>query len=161
MRSACIAALLAVSVTLAHAQGQIDTRPKPAQPALDSSFLTPSLDWSLRPPTTGLSEPKQGVRTIRILPDASPAPEPPRHYFVQLTAQRTAREAQDRVDEMRERFPEIFERRSTVIRRTQAGVSVLYRALLGPYDLAGADQMCDGLKAQGGQCIVHRIDPEE
>jgi hypothetical protein len=25
----------------------------------------------------------------------------------------------------------------------------------------GANQMCDGLKAQGGQCIVHRIDPEE
>ena len=161
MRSACIAALLAVSATLAHAQSHVDTRPKPAQPALDSSFLGPSLDWSLRPPTTGLSEPKQGVRTIRILPDASPAPEQPRHYYVQLTAQRTASEAQDRVDEMRERFPEIFERRSTVIRRTVAGVSVLYRALLGPYDLAGADQMCDGLKAQGGQCVVHRIDPEE
>jgi len=161
LRSACIAALLAVSVTLVHAQGQIDTRPKPAQPALDSSFLGPSLDWSLRPPTTGSSEPKQGVRTIRILPDNSSAPEPPRRYFVQLTAQRTARDAQDCVDEMRERFPEIFERRSTVIRRTVAGVSVLYRALLGPYDLAGADQMCDGLKAQGGQCIVHRIDPEE
>jgi hypothetical protein len=159
LRSICIAALLAVSATLAHAQGQIDTRPKPAQPALDSSFLTPSLDWSLRPPQTGAGEPKQGVRTIRILPDDPP--ESPRHYFVQLTAQRTEQEAQDRVDEMRERFPEIFERRSTVIRRTQAGVSVLYRALLGPYDLAGADQMCDGLKAQGGQCIVHRIDPEE
>ena len=52
-------------------------------------------------------------------------------------------------------------RRRPVIRRTVAGVSVLYRALLAPYDLAGADQMCDGLKAHGGQCIVHRIDPEE
>ena len=161
MRSACIAALLAVSVTLAHAQGHIDTRPRPAEPALDSSFLDPKPGWGLRSPSTGAGEPKQGVRTIRILPDGSSAPAPARHYFVQLTVQRSARDAQDRFDEMRERFPDALGSYRPVIRRTEAGVSVVYRALVGPYDLVGANQMCDGLKAQGGQCVVHRIDPEE
>ena len=161
MRSACIAALLVVSTALAHAQGHIDTRPRPAEPALDSSFLDPKPGWGLRSPSTGAGEPKQGVRTIRILPDDPPVPEARGRYFVQLTAQRTEQEAKDRLDEMQERFPDALGSRRPVIRRTVAGVSVLYRAMLGPYDLAGANQMCDGLKAQGGQCIVHRIDPEE
>ena len=159
MRSACIAALLAVSATLAHAQGHVDARPKPAEPKLDSSFLDPKPGWGLRAPSTGTGEPKQGVRTIRILPGDPPAP--PLHYFVQLTAQRTEQEAQDRFDEMQERFPDMLGSRRPVIRRTVAGVSVLYRAMVGPFDLPGANQMCDGLKAQGGQCVVHRIDPEE
>jgi len=161
VRSACIAAFLAVSATLAHAQGHVDTRARPAEPALDSSFLDPKPGWGLRSPSTGAGEPKQGVRTIRILPDGSSAPAPPGRYFVQLTAQRTSQEAQDRFDEMQERFPAALGSRRSVILRTEAGVSVVYRALVGPYDLVGANQMCDGLKAQGGQCIVHRIDPEE
>jgi len=159
VRSACIAVLLAVSATLAHAQGITDTRPKPAQPALDSSFLTPSLDSSLRPPQTGLGETKQGVRTIRILPDNSSAPEPPRHYYVQLTTQRTSQEAQDRFDEIKARFSALKDRQG-VIMRTDAGVSTVYRAMVGPFDLAGANEMCNGLKAQGGPCVVHRIEPD-
>ena len=120
MRSACIAALLAVSVTLAHAQGHIDTRARPAEPALDSSFLDPRPGWGLQHPSTGAGESKQGVRTIRILPDGSSAPAPPGRYFVQLTAQRTSQEAQDRFDEMQERFPDALGSRRSVIRRTEA-----------------------------------------
>lgn len=157
MRSVCIAALLAVSATLAHAQDHI-VRPKPAEPALDSSFIDPKPSWGLQPPLTA----SKRVRTIPILPDSAPEPAPPRRYFVQLTAQRSAQDAQDRFDEMQERFPDVLGSRRPVIRRTEAGVSVVYRALVGPFDdLAGANEMCNGLKAQGGQCVVHRIDPEE
>ena len=78
---------------------------------------------------------------------------------MQLTAQRTSQEAQDRFDEMQERFPAALGRYQPVILRTEAGVSVIYRAAVGPFeDLAQASGMCDGLKAQGGQCVVHRID---
>lgn len=161
MRSICIAALLAVFASLAHAQTQIDTRPKRVEPSLDSSFLGPKLDGTLRPPTTGLSEPKQGIRTIRIFPPKASAPERPHRYFVQITAQRTSREAQDRFDEIKERFPALKDRQG-VIMRTDAGVSTVYRAMVGPFgDLADANEMCSGLKAQGGPCVVHRIDPEE
>ena len=46
-----------------------------------------------------------------------------------------------------------------MILRTEAGVSVIYRAAVGPFgDLAAATGMCDGLRAQGGQCVVHKID---
>ena len=156
MRPICIALLLA-SATLVQAQTQIDTRPKRVEPALDSSFLGPRLDGSLRPPQTGLGEQKQGVRTIRILPDNSPVPELPRHYYVQLTAQHTSQEAQDRFDEIKARFSALKDRQG-VIMRTDAGVGTIYRAMVGPFDLAGANEMCNGLKAQGGPCVVHRID---
>ena len=60
---------------------------------------------------------------------------------------------------MQERFPAALGGHQPVILRTEAGVSVVYRAAVGPFgDLAGATEMCDGLKAQGGQCVVHRID---
>ena len=98
------------------------------------------------------------MRTIRILPDSSQAPAPPRHYFVQLTVQRSAQEAQDRVEEIQE---DALGSYRPVIRRTEAGLSILYRAMVGPFDLAGANGMCDGLKAKGGQCVVHRLDPEK
>ena len=104
---------------------------------------------------------KNGVRTVRIHPDDSSMPGRPRRYYVQLTAQRNVEDAEDRLAEIRERFPDALGRREPVIRRTVAGVNVIYRALVGPFDLGGANEMCDGLKAQGGQCVVHWIDPDE
>ncbi len=161
MRPVAIALLLAVSAPLAQAQTQVDTRAKRAEPALDASFLGPRLDGSLRPPTSGMSEPQQSVRTIRILPDNASAPEPPRQFYAQLTTQRTSQEAQDRFDEIQQRFPGALGNRQSVIMRTDAGLSTVYRAMVGPFDLVGANEMCDRLRAQGGPCIVHRIDATE
>ena len=103
LRPLCIAALLAVCTTLAHAQGRID----PAGPVTTwgPSVLHPQQPWALFPPVTGSDEPKKRVRTITIRPNSAPAPEAPGRYYVQLTAQRTSQEAQDRFDEMQERFP--------------------------------------------------------
>ncbi len=157
MRSACIAALLAVSTALVHAQGRIE----PASPGttLDPSVLHQQQPSALSPPVIDSDVPTKRVRTITIRPDSSPEPAPPGHYYVQLTAQRTSQEAQDRFDEMQGRFPATLGSHRPVILRTEAGVSVVYRAAVGPFaDLAQANDMCDALKAQGGQCVVHRID---
>ena len=158
MRPVCLAALLIACATLAHAQGRTDS----AVTTWGPSVLHQQQPWALSPPVTGSDEPKKRVRTITIRPDAAPEPAPPGRYYVQLTAQRTSQEAQDRFDEMQERFPAALGSRPPVILRTEAGVSVVYRAMVGPFDdLATATDMCDGLKAQGGQCVVHRIEPEE
>jgi hypothetical protein len=115
----------------------------------------------LSPPVAGSDEPKKRVRTITVRPDSAPEPAAPGRYYVQLTAQRTSQEAQDRFEEMRERFSALA-RYQPVILRTEAGVSVVYRAAVGPFgDLATATEICDALKAQGGQCLVHKVDPEE
>ena len=163
MRSICVAALLVGLRDARACAGAAPTRGRsPPTPRSISSFLDPKPGWNLRAPSTGAGEPKQGARTIRILPDFfRRRPRRRRHYFVQLTVQRSAQEAQDRVEEIQERFPDALGSYRPVIRRTEAGLSILYRAMVGPFDLAGANGMCDGLKAKGGQCVVHRLDPEE
>ena len=155
MRSACITMLLAASATFAHAQGRVD-------PTLDPSVLHQQQPWALSPPVTGFDDPKKRVRTLTIRPEGAPEPAPRDRYYVQLTAQRTSQEAQDRFDELQGRFPASLGSRRPVILRTEAGVSVVYRAMVGPFgDLATASEVCDGLKAQGGPCVVHKVDPEE
>jgi hypothetical protein len=129
---------------------------------LDPSVLHQKQPWGLSPPVTGFDETKRRVRTITIRPDAAPEPTPPGRYYVQLTAQRTSQEAQDRFDELKERFPAALGRYQSVILRTEAGLSTVYRAVVGPFkDLPQADEMCTGLKARGGQCVVHKVAPEE
>jgi hypothetical protein len=153
----CVAAALLVASTTLNAETAI--KPKAAEPPLDPSVLHQQQPWALSPPVTGSDVPTKRVRTLTIRPDAAPEPAPSGHYYVQLTAQRTSQEAQDRFDELKERFPAALGRYQTVIMRTDAGLSTVYRAVVGPFeDLPHADEMCTGLKAQGGQCVVHRIE---
>ena len=158
MRPVCLAAAALLAASTALADGE--DRPAPGA-AWGPSVLHQKQPWALSPPVTGSDEPKKRVRTITIRPDSAPEPAQAGRYYVQLTAQRTSQEAQDRFDEMRERFS-VLGRYPPVILRTEAGVSVVYRAAVGPFDdLAQANEMCGALRAQGGQCVVHRIGPEE
>ncbi len=150
------AAALAAVITHAHAQNRPDPLSK-----WGPSVLHQQQPSTLSPPVSGLDETRKRVRTITIRPDSSPEPVPRRRYYAQLTTQRSAQEAQDRFDEIQKRYTALANR-EPVILRTQAGVSVIYRAVVGPFgDLAGANEMCDRVRAQGGPCIVHRIEPEE
>ena len=154
----CLAAAALLAASTALADGEDPPGPGPGA-AWGPSVLHQQQPWALSPPVTGSDEPKKRVRTITIRPDAAPEPAQVGRYYVQLTAQRTSQEAQDRFDEMQERFPAILGSRPPVILRTEAGVSVVYRAAVGPFDdLTQANEMCGALRAQGGQCVVHRID---
>lgn len=151
-----VAAALAAVISHAHAQNRPDPLSK-----WGPSVLHQQQPSTLSPPVSGLDETKKRVRTITIRPDASPEPAPRRRYYAQLTTQRSAQEAQDRFDEMQKRFAALANR-EPVILRTQAGLSVIYRAVIGPFgDLSDANEMCDRVRAQGGPCLVHRIEPEE
>lgn len=151
------AAALAAVITHAHAQ----KRPDPLSSWGPSVLHERPPSSALSPPVSGLDETKTRVKTITIRPDSAPEPAPRRRYYAQLTTQRSAQEAQDRFDEIQKRYSALANREPMIL-RTQAGLSVIYRAVVGPFgELADANEMCDRVKAQGGPCIVHRIEPEE
>jgi cell division septation protein DedD len=78
--------------------------------------------------------------------------------YVQVTSRRTEGEAQTEFRALQAKFPSQLNGRDAVIRRADLGEKgVFYRALVGPF--ASADealQLCSGLKAAGGNCIVQK-----
>ena len=79
-------------------------------------------------------------------------------YAVQITSQRTAAEAQASFRELRARFPNQLGGREPMIRRADLGAKgTFYRAMVGPFASSEqAAELCSGLKAAGGSCIVQR-----
>jgi SPOR domain len=78
--------------------------------------------------------------------------------FVQVTSRRSEAEAQADFRAMQAKFPDQLGGREPVIRRADLGEKGTYfRALVGPFGSAEeAAQLCGGLKAAGGNCIVQR-----
>jgi len=78
--------------------------------------------------------------------------------YVQVTSRRTEAEAQADFRAMQAKFPGQLSGREPVIRRADLGEKGTYfRALVGPFASAEeAAQLCSGLKAAGGNCIVQR-----
>ena len=120
-----------------------------------------------------------GAAPMSIVPgqgDAAPAPPPPRTRmavasttpnaapspgggsYVQVTSRRTEGEAQAEFRALQAKFPSQLNGREPVIRRADLGEKgTYYRALVGPFASAEeAAQLCSGLKAAGGNCIVQR-----
>jgi len=126
-------------------------------------------------PKTTASVPAGGVAPMSIVPgqgDSAAAAAPPRTRtavapaapatgggsYVQVTSRRTEGEAQTEFRALQAKFPSQLNGRDAVIRRADLGEKgVFYRALVGPF--ASADealQLCSGLKAAGGNCIVQK-----
>jgi hypothetical protein len=59
---------------------------------------------------------------------------------------------------MQAKYPTALADRSPIVRRVDLGAKgVFYRALVGPFASASeAGQVCNSLKAAGGQCIVQK-----
>ena len=93
---------------------------------------------------------------------AGPAPEAATarggRYAVQVTSQRSEAEAQASFRELRAKFPNLLGGREPIIRRADLGAKgTYYRALVGPFASAEqAAEMCSGLKAAGGNCLVQK-----
>ncbi len=91
-------------------------------------------------------------------PVAEAAPGPGGRYAVQITSQRSEAEAQASFRELRAKFPNQLGGREPIIRRADLGPKgTYYRALIGPFASAEqAAEMCSGLKAAGGSCLVQK-----
>jgi hypothetical protein len=77
---------------------------------------------------------------------------------VQVSSQRSEADAQASFHSLQTKFPKELGDRDAMVRRADLGTKgVYYRAMVGPFGSAGeADQFCNGLKAEGGQCIVQK-----
>ena len=77
---------------------------------------------------------------------------------MQVTSQRTEGEAQTAFRALQAKFPNQLGGREPIIRRADLGAKgTYYRALVGPFaSTEEAAELCSGLKAAGGNCIVQR-----
>ena len=79
-------------------------------------------------------------------------------YNVQVSSQRSEAEAQAAFQSLQGKFPGQLGGRAPIIHRVDLGAKGIYfRAMVGPFASSEeAGQLCSGLKAAGGSCIVQR-----
>ena len=101
------------------------------------------------------------VRTAVVAPQARVAPAATAlggGYAVQLSSQRSEAEAQASFRSLQAKFPKQLGGRQASIHRVELGAKgTYYRAMVGPFANASeASELCSGLKAAGGQCLIQR-----
>jgi hypothetical protein len=75
--------------------------------------------------------------------------------YVQVSSQRTEPEAKTAFTSLQATFPTVLGNQQPIIRRADLGSKgIYYRAVIGPYVATQADQLCNNLKAAGGQCLI-------
>lgn len=79
-------------------------------------------------------------------------------YVVQVSAQRNEADAQASFKALQQKYPNVLGGQQPMIRRADLGDKGIYfRAQVGPFaTMDEANQLCNNLKAAGGQCIVQR-----
>jgi hypothetical protein len=76
---------------------------------------------------------------------------------VQLSSQRSEAEAQAAFRSLQGKYPNQLGSRQAVIRKVELGEKgTYYRAMVGPLVGNEASELCSGLKAAGGQCLIQR-----
>lgn len=124
-----------------------------------------SLPWGNGPtmPATGQAVPTQTVPRVAIATDPSEPPPTPTPvlssgYAVQVTSERTESRAQSAFRALQAKYPNQLGGRQAMIRRADLGAAgIYYRALVGPFASASkAANLCKGLKAAGGDCVVQK-----
>jgi hypothetical protein len=149
------------------------TRPSTAPLALNpSSQATPDEDTAdaqpitrqTAPKTTAKNPPAQNAQQpwSGIAPEAAPQQQasyaPAGSYVVQVASQKSEADAQTAWRQMQARYTNVLGNQQAAIKRVDLGDrGTFYRAMVGPF--ANRDQayeMCQNLKAAGGECVVQR-----
>jgi hypothetical protein len=88
----------------------------------------------------------------------TPQPRPTAHnYVVQISAQRSQADAEASFRVMQAKYPSVLGGRQPIIRRKESSKGVYYGTQVGPFASRGdAIQLCEELKAAGGNCFVQR-----
>jgi hypothetical protein len=116
---------------------------------------------SLSPNAPGAPAARAPVRTAVVTPQARVAPAATAlggGYAVQVSSQRSEAEAQASFRSLQAKFPKQLGGRQASIHRVELGAKgTYYRAMVGPFSNANeASELCSGLKAAGGQCLIQR-----
>ena len=78
-------------------------------------------------------------------------------YAVQVSAQRSEAEAQAAFRSLQGKYPSQLGGKQPVIRQVDLGEKgVFYRAMVPAGSSGEATELCNGLKAAGGSCIIQR-----
>jgi hypothetical protein len=79
-------------------------------------------------------------------------------YVVQVAAQKSEAEAQSSWQALQQRYGTVLAGQQATIRRVDLGErGVFYRAQVGPFtSRAQASEVCQSLKAAGGECVIQR-----
>ena len=89
---------------------------------------------------------------------AAAAAHPGGGYAVQVSSQRSEAEAEAAFRGLQAKFPKQLGGRQALIHKVDLGAKgTYYRAMVGPFANASeAGELCSGLKAAGGQCLIQR-----
>jgi hypothetical protein len=147
------------------------TAPPPAQPAPRASRDQPlSLDPNAPTPANEAARPQPQQRpltppapreTAAPAPAARVAAVPPAGgnggFLVQVSSQKSEADAQSSYRALQAKYSQLKAHQPLIRRADLGNKGVFYRAMVGPFETGDeAVQFCSGLKAAGGQCIIHR-----
>jgi len=112
-------------------------------------------------PAAETRAPAQAAPTQQTQPAAAQtraAPTIPKGaYIVQVSSQRSRKQAQDAYSSLQRRFPSVLGDVQPVIQKADLGDrGTYYRVRLGPYQQQAAARLCSNLKSAGGDCFVRR-----
>ena len=132
----------------------------PRQAAARSAPPSSNAPMSLNPDSAAAA-PARSAAPMRTAsaPAAAPAASAPSSggYAVQVSSQRSEADAQASYRALQGKFPAQLGSRQALIRRADLGdKGVYYRAVVTVGNADEASQLCNALKAAGGQCIVQR-----
>jgi sporulation related protein len=131
---------------------EAEPAPAPRQAAAPRSANAP-LSLSPNAPAARAAAPAAPSRTASLPPAASGGGS----YLVQVSSQRSEAEAQTAFQSLQSKFPSQLGGKQAVIRKVELGEKgTYYRAMVPAGDAAEANQMCSGMKAAGGSCLVQK-----
>jgi hypothetical protein len=158
-RPAAPLARAATSAATPEPPRQADARA--VAPLRHTESISRSEPLSLSPNAPGAPIARAPVRTAMVAPQARVAPAATAlggAYAVQVSSQRSEAEAQASFRSLQAKFPKQLGGRQASIHRVELGAKgTYYRAMVGPFANASeASELCSGLKAAGGQCLIQR-----
>jgi len=89
---------------------------------------------------------------------SAPPVAPAGGYAVQVSSQRSEKEAPSSFRDLQAKYPNLLGGRTPTIRRADLGAKgIYYRTTVGPFASADeATELCSNLKAAGGSCLVQK-----
>lgn len=97
--------------------------------------------------------------TASMAPAAAPPPAPAASggYVVQVASQKSETDAMGSWKVLQSRYPQLLGSYQASVKRADLGErGIYYRAQVGPFPREQANELCQNLRAQGGDCLVQR-----
>jgi hypothetical protein len=145
-------------LALSNSPGSSGAVVPPARPSQgDNPWASVTGNPTSAPTTTQAALPQGGsANPAPIVAVNTPAPAG--SYVVQVAAQKTEADAASTWQQLQQKYPAVLGSQQAAIRRVDLGErGVFYRAQVGPFgSRSQASEVCQSLKAAGGECVIQR-----